>query len=177
MYGVINGVYYCNIARVEELNQRIADRNIPSNLLQPQFSIRPVSTKYSHLPIVDHRQKSNIEIERYPTYSTTKTFNPGTSQAPWNGFAANINTESTLRNQFFALQNCEQSNYIPSSKSDMYQINVNNGKPMQQPFPNLFQEQEFAPFDPNECGVGKELWGNCTRQQLYDSNCCNNNCI
>jgi len=177
MYGVVNGVYYCNIARGEELNKRIAERNVPSAPLQPQFSNRPVSTKYAHLPVVDRRPKPTVEIERQPTYSVAKTFNPGSTQAPWSGFASNVNVESTLRNQFFALQKCEQSNYVPSSTSDMYQVTVDAGAPVQQPFPDLFQEQRFAQFDPNECGVGKDLWGNCTRQQLFNSNCCDEKCV
>lgn len=174
IYGVVNGVYYCNIARNEELNKRISDRNIPSSTLEPQFSIRPVSTKYALLPIVDRRQKPTVEIERIPTFNIAKTFNPGDAHAPWSGFSSNINVESNLRNQFFALQKCEQSNYVPSSISDMYQVTVEAGKPIQQPFPDLFQEQRFADFDPNDCGLGKNLWGNCTRQQLFDSKCCNN---
>lgn len=176
MYGVINGVYYCNMARSEELNSRISSRNIPSGPLQPQLSLRSVSTKYAHLPVMDRRAKPTVEIERLPTYNVTKTFNPGNAQAPWSGFAANVNVESTLRNQFFALQKCEQSNFVPPSTSDLYQVTVDAGKPMHQPFPQLFQEQNFEQFNPNECGVGKNLWGNFTRQQRLDSNCCDTKC-
>ena len=41
MFGVINGLYTCNHERVDEINNRISDRNLPSNSLQPQYSIRP----------------------------------------------------------------------------------------------------------------------------------------
>ena len=44
MYGVVNGLYYCNLDRNLELDNRIYERNIPSAQLQPSFSIRPVST-------------------------------------------------------------------------------------------------------------------------------------
>lgn len=176
MYGVVNGVYYCNMARTEELNTRIASRNIPSGTLQPQFSVRSVSTKYAHLPIMDRRTKPTVDIEQLPSYNITKTFNPGNAQAPWSGFAANVNVESTLRNQFFALQKCEQPNFVPSSTSELYNVKIDSGMPIQQPFPQLFQEPKFEPFNPNDCGVGNNLWENSTRQQRYDSTCCDNGC-
>jgi len=176
MYGVVNGLYLCNNDRVEELNERISSRNIPSAPLQPQFSQRPVSTKYAFMPILDRRPKSVIPIERKPIYDIKKTFYPGDATAPWNGYMSNIDTESTLRNQFFALQNCEQIYYVPSSNSELYHVKVDGGKQVQQPFPSLFTEQTFSPFNPNDCNVGQNLWDNCTRQQLYDSDCCNGKC-
>ena len=118
MFGVINGLYTCNHERVDEINNRISDRNLPSNSLQPQYSIRPVPTKYGYMPILDQYKKTSVPLNTYTPYSLNNTFNPGTAQAPWNGFSNNINTESTLRNQFFALQNCEQSEFVPSSNSD-----------------------------------------------------------
>merc|ERR1712100_858658 len=101
MYGVINGIEICNLFRNEELNLRMAERNIPSNDLAPQFSMRPVSTKYSLLPVTDIRPTSSVPINHLPTFNIQNTFNPGTAQAPWSGFSAKINDESTLRNQFF----------------------------------------------------------------------------
>ena len=117
--GVINGLYTCNQERTQQLNDRIFSRNIPSSQLQMQFSSRPVSTKYATMPIVNPRAKSQIPINVAPTYETTEVFNPGTS-APWSGFPTKIDDESKLRNQFFALQKCEQSEYVPSSTSDLY---------------------------------------------------------
>ena len=165
MFGVVQGVYYCGMARTEDLNKRIAERNLPSAPLEPQFSMRPVSTKYSLLPIVDQRPRSEVPIITRPTYNVKTTFNPGTAQAPWSGFATQVNEESKLRNQFFALQRCEQPNYVPPSSSDMYQVAV-SGRQEHQPFPGLFQSQAFAPFNPNSCNTGYNLFDNCTRQQL-----------
>jgi len=165
VHGLIDGAYFCGIGRTQELNNRIAERNIPSGPLQPQFSTRPVSTKYALLPILDRRPKSNVPIKSYPTYNSEITFNPGSAFAPWSGFATNINEESKLRNQFFALQKCEQSQYVPSSKSDMYQVQV-TGRQVNQPFPDLFTEPTLGEFNPNSCNVGGNLFANCTRQQL-----------
>ena len=103
MYGVVNGVYQCQQERTSELDDRIYDRLWPSAPLQPQYSTRPVSTKYALMPIVDQRVKPKVALGNYPIYNTTHVFNPGTAQAPWSGFSTNINTESRLRNQFFAL--------------------------------------------------------------------------
>jgi len=60
MFGVINGLYTCNHERVDEINNRISDRNLPSNSLQPQYSIRPVPTKYGYMPILDQYKKTSV---------------------------------------------------------------------------------------------------------------------
>ena len=102
--------------RTEELNERISTRNNPSAPLQPQFDIRPLSTKYSMMPIFDRRPIPTVSINVLPSYDITTTFNPGNVQAaaPWAGFANNVNEESRLRNQFFAIQRgAVQSTYIP----------------------------------------------------------------
>ena len=56
MFGVVNKLYICNQQRSRELNDRISVRNIPSAPLQPQYSMRPVLTKYSIMPIWTNAQ-------------------------------------------------------------------------------------------------------------------------
>jgi hypothetical protein len=98
------------IPKVSEIhnqtNTRIYDRNIPTQPLQPYLDVRPVMTKYSFLPIVDPRKELNVNLKQLPTFNQRTTFNPGNTQSPWSGFASNINTESELRNQIYALQKC-----------------------------------------------------------------------
>ena len=106
----------------EELNARLADRNIPSAPLQPQFSIRPVSTKYAMMPLFDRRPKPTVPIVAEPTYSVEKVFNPGSAQAPWSGFASNINEESSLRNQFFALQSLQRRSSMLSTQTSAKRV-------------------------------------------------------
>ena len=65
MYGVVNGAYICNIARDNELNIRIAERNIPSKPLEPAFSLRPISTKYTLMPTVDEYKEHSVPIRNY----------------------------------------------------------------------------------------------------------------
>jgi hypothetical protein len=151
----------------EELNGRISDRNIPSNQLQAQYDIRPLSTKYAMMPIFDRRPIPTVSIQTMPTYNIETTFNPGNSQGPWSGFATNINDESRLRNQFFALQRgAAQSCYIPSKDSDMYETRVSANKQEKQPFPLLFEKSKFAPFNPCPKDNGINFFENCTRQQI-----------
>jgi len=172
-YGVVDGVYYCAMERTLELSQRMYSRNIPSAALQPAFSVRPVSSKYEMMPIFDRRAPATVPIRKEPVYNIGQTFNPGSAVAPWSGFAANVNTESSLRNQFFALQKCEQSSYAPSTESDMYKVSV-AGRPAQQPFPELFKKEAFAARNYENGLVGTDVFSNHTRQQLKDGDCIRN---
>ena len=90
MYGVVDGIYYCNQERTNELSRRMASRNIPSAPLQPQYAVRPVSTKYDMMSIVDRRPKSSVPLKSYPVYNIESTFNPGSAVAPWSGFATEV---------------------------------------------------------------------------------------
>jgi hypothetical protein len=167
MYGVVDGVYYNHLDRTEELSKRMYNRNIPSSALQPNFSIRPVATKYDIMPVFDRRQQPTVAIKQQPTYNVQNIFNPGTAQAPWSGYSTNVNDESTLRNQFFALQKSAQSVYIPPSTSDMYVDKVFSGSTiLNQPFPDLFIKPDLETFNPNSYGIAGNTFSNHTRQQI-----------
>ena len=163
---IIKDVHICNQERTQELNDRIYNRNLPSSELQMHFAPRSVSTKYATMPIVNPRKKSVVPIKIQPTYQTTQTFNPG-SAGPWAGFASKVDDESKLRSQFFALQKCEQSEYVPSSTSDLYEVAVTS-RPVTQTHPLLFQSNNMAPFNPNPCNLGNNFLYNHTRQQVKD---------
>jgi len=160
----------CASQITDSINDRIYDRNLPSHMLQPYISVRPVMTKYSIMPIVDPRTEPTVKLQQQATYDTHTTFNPGNTQSPWSGFASNINAESELRNQIYALQSCSQAVYVPSSNSDLYQVNFSpmNNNNNSQLFPGLFNEERFESFDPNPEHVGQGLFQNCTRQQIRD---------
>jgi len=151
-------------------NMRTFERIIPSQPLQPYLDARPSSTKYSLLPIVDPRKEINTPLKQQATYSPDKIYNPGNDFGPWSGYASNVNHESELRNQIFALQSCSQAAYVPSSKSSLYQVNWQNTNNQQQPFPGLFQKEQFAPINPNPNPdkIGFSLFNNATRQQVKD---------
>ena len=156
----------CSSQITNSINTRIYDRNIPSHTLQPYLSVRPVMTKYSIMPIVDPRAPIKTPVIQQPIYSTNQVFNPGNTRSPWSGFATNINTESELRNQVFALQACSQAVYVPSSDSDLYKFGFRPSRSTQQPFPGLFQTEHFNLFNPNPENVGQGLFQNCTRQEI-----------
>jgi len=149
-------------------DKRIFTRNLPSAPIQPYFNVRPASTKYTIMPIVEPRKSVNVPLQQYPSFNIQQTFNPGNDMAPWSGFASNVNVESELRNQVFALQYSDQSIYVPSSHSDLYKVNVHTSKPQSQTFPKLFQKEIYNNFNPNTEDVGKGTFYNHTRQQLKD---------
>jgi hypothetical protein len=154
-------------------NRRIYDRNVPSQMLQQYIDVRPVMTKYSYLPIVDPRKELDVRMNQYPTFNPHTVFNPGNTQSPWSGFASNINTESELRNQIYALQKCSQAVYVPTSNSDLYTYSF---KPNMSECSNynqhnlLFKEDNFDTFNPNPNPnvVGTYMFSNPTRAQVKD---------
>lgn len=152
--------------RYDELNNRISERNIPSSYLEPQFSLRPVSTKYATLPMVDRRIKAATPIRQVEQYNVGRTFNPGTAQAPWSGYSNNVDIETILRNQSFALQKNGQSTYMPASNSDLYELPIITSRNEVQPFPNLFEEPNLAPFNSNPNNIAQDVFNNSTRQQI-----------
>ena len=157
-----------NMQIIDTSNERIFNRNLSSQPLQPYLSVRPVMTKYSILPIVDPRAPISVPLEQQPTYNSRHVFNPGNTVSPWSGFATNINLESELRNQVYALQKCSQSVYVPSSSSDLYhfQFKPKEHSHVQQPFPNLFKKELYSDFNPNNEEIAKGAFYNHTRQQL-----------
>lgn len=168
----INGLpeylYYGQNERVNELNDRIQSRQFADSPLQPNFDPRPVPTKYAHFPIINRRKPMNEPAIPYLDYNIIN-FNPGTERAPPSGFFNNVDTETILRNQTFAMQNgADQSVYVPSSNSDMYKVEIVS-RPSQQPHPDLFIKQQFTGEQhPNLAGanIGQDRLFNHTRTQL-----------
>jgi hypothetical protein len=163
-----NSVLLQNFEKQNSINRNMAMRNIPSNDIAKNFDPRPVSTKYSTLPMIDHKKESNTPIKTASGYNTNQTFFPGTDKPHYYGFATNIDNESTLRNQFFAIQAADQSKYIPPSSSDLYQSYIN----FQTTNENLdeyllFRQERYDDFNPNpSITIGSGIFNNATRVQL-----------
>lgn len=168
-YGVQQGVLYGQNERVDELNQRIHSRNYSDIPLAPNFDPRPIPTKYSIFPIVNRRKDASTPIYPHVDHSVEINFNPGTNNAPPSGYFNNIDTETILRNQTVALQHgADQGVYIPSINSDLYNTTVIS-KPVTQPFPGLFNKEQYMTFLPKnleEKKIGFETFNNETRTQL-----------
>lgn len=158
-----------------QTNERIYSRNIPSAPLQPYLDVRPLNSKYTHLPIVEPRvMQHQVPLNQYATYSPKSVFNPGNRDAPYSGYAAAINTESELKGQLYALQKCSQSVYVPKSSSDLYTNSFVTHSTWIAPSADqhdlLFKQEKWDEFNPNPYAgvVGVQLWGNATRAQIYD---------
>lgn len=172
MYGVTEGVYYGQQERVDEINDRMKERVYPDSPLQPNFSPRPIPTKYSVFPIVNRRTPSKATYIPYPDYNSEINFNPGNSSAPVSGYINNIDVETILRNQTTCLQHgAEQGVYIPTTNSDLYNVSVVS-KPSNQPCPLLFETYEFNQSpNPNVLNstIGRDQFFNHTRTQLRNA--------
>jgi hypothetical protein len=156
----------------EQTNTRIYERNLPSQILQPYLNVRPVMTKYSYFPVVDPRSQPSVSFQQLPTFNVHTVFNPGNAVSPWSGYASNINIESELKNQIYALQSCSQSTYVPNSNSDLYQ-NIVNGNGNGQSIGMhelLFKTENFCNFNPNPSSniVGAGFFLNSTRSQIKE---------
>ena len=152
-----------NLADVEEINSRIFRRNIPSNNNLKQYpitalSFRATPTKYQTMEASMAQNSKNSIIDSSLHFSKpVQTFD--------------VNDESYLRNQFFALQSCPQAYCIPDSTSELYNYNVeNNIKPdnVSAQYPHLLREESFGYFNPNPhtSTVGFSVFNNHTRNQI-----------
>lgn len=151
-----------NLKYDNELNERMGKRYFPTSALKPVFDIRPVSTKYGHFPLFEERKQPKVPLNTYMSYDPSKTFTPSDRAGPVEYFFNNIDTESTLRNQTMALQNCDRSVYVPDSTSDLYQ-------------PQSFLTQTETPketsvqnivFNPDRCNLAPQPFFNHTRNNL-----------
>lgn len=155
--------------RVDELNKRILDRFSPDSPLQPNMDVRPVPTKYSHFPVIDRIPFSKVSLKSPLDYSVESNFAPITSKGPVDGYFSNVNTESSLRNQYFAIQRgAGQGVYIPSSNSDLYNVSIasNSTRIESQPFPRLFEHDRILNDRSVNSKIGAERFFNNTRVQL-----------
>jgi hypothetical protein len=170
--GLPKYLYHGQHDRTDELNSRILERNVSDQPLEPNFSPRPVITRYSHYPMIDSRKPSTVPITPKYDYSLENNFTPPVmKKGPPSGFINNIQKESHLRNQIHALSKGDDINaYIPSSDSDLYKVRITSFK-TEQPYPGLFNKPTFSQEQhPNVIGsssiIGKDLFNNSTRVQL-----------
>jgi len=168
MYGVADGITYQQMERTEDLNKRIIDRQFSDYPLEPNYEPRPVPTKYSIFPIVDRRKPVKETRLDYPVHDPYVNFNPGSGSAPIKGYFKNVDTETVLRSQTFSRQNTGHNVYVPSSKSDLYNVTVISS-PSEQPYPLLFAKPALEKtLHPNveDSNIGKNIFFNPTRVQL-----------
>jgi hypothetical protein len=136
--------------RLDELNLRISSRIYPDVVIPSSIDPRAIETRQTVLgKSTDPRNLLKpIDIVQYPVAnsSVSDNFIPGDKGEP-NWFLSNIDTETILRNQCFALQKggvAPQATYMPSSNSELYRTTLPfNTRPVEQPFPLLFEKTQF----------------------------------
>ena len=155
-----------NIHRDIELNERIILRNSANKNVQMYFDPRAVQTRFQLFPCEDIRPEIVEPIQITDHYDTTKNFLPGDG-APFEGYAKKVEDESILRNIMFPLQKGHQSQYIPSTTSDMYNVKVAGSL---NKLPNkhnlLFREPVLPKIDRNPHNIANDSFFNHTRQQV-----------
>lgn len=159
----------CNRGRVEELNERIASRNIPSSTLeQNTFRFIPQVTKFSLMPITAEKPITRVPLAKYPTFDPHQTFNPS-HNAPFTSYAPKVDIENKLQHREFALQGSDQIEYVPSSNSSLYVNYVPNVNPNnKQTHELLFKQNQYQTSDCNTVTKENTLFLNSTRQSILD---------
>lgn len=171
--GMIEGVHRSPLIRESEtlndINNRIQSRYFSDFPLEPNFSSRPVSTKYSVMPSASRNSnpEPTIPIKQYVQHIPAFNFNPATRNGPWRTYATNVDTESVLRNQTMALQRSSQAVYVPSTESDLYNVRIMS-RPVDQTYSHLFDKPTFeSNTHPNlDKKIGADRFNNDTRLQL-----------
>jgi hypothetical protein len=161
------GIYYGQYENLDAINRGILDRINTDTPLRPNLDFRSVPTRATLYPTIDNRPKYK---GKYLDYSVERTFAPVHAKGPVQGF--NVDDETRLKNQYFALQHgAEQSIYVPSSTSDLYKVNVpTTSHAYSQPFPELFTRHQYmtAPA-PMADRIGTDMFNNCTQTQLRNT--------
>jgi len=160
--------------RTNQINKEIYSRNIPTMELQPNYGFSSTSTRFQIMPVIINKPVN--QNKQYTAYSSSSNFYGGNSKGPWSGFSNNIDNESELRNQNYALQKDSLGAYIPSSHSNLYEYNwkINNdsytNEESQFYNSDLFVPPKHASFNPNlySDDVGYALFNNSTRIQNKD---------
>ena len=157
--------------RVEELNHRLTNRNLPSDMLEPVFDPRPANTKGGLMPVLTPHKEPTESFYSYKTYHPETTFAPATRSPPFKGFCERVNDESELRGQVFALQRSEKPVFVPSSQSDMFVVDVPfkpiMNEDIKHMYKELFKEENFNTFNPDPTPQsGKQFFNNDTKQNV-----------
>ena len=124
MEGVVNGVFYCNKQRTQELSDRMFSRNLTAAPIKMQYEYQICSyTICSNAhpwtvinPLQYRVNKNQFIIQKLCLHLV--------HSLPFNGFQANVDVETRLHNTIFPLQACPQAKYFPGTSSDMYNSQV-----------------------------------------------------
>ena len=166
-----NAVLICNNDNVNEINERIFERNLAYGKADTPISFRSQDTRYRLFPIIDNDQCNNDDSLNL-AFDTTTMFLPGNSRGPWSAYASKINNESLLKNQTRKLQKDDAMEFITRDDSQLYKYDlVNKRNHDLDKFPALFENPTFSNNDENYNNLklnnsSNSIFNNHTRQQL-----------
>lgn len=191
--GIPDGIYSGQHENLDTINDAMYQRNIADIPLKPNMNYRSVPTRNTLYPVLDQRTAFRRQCSRqaslapdtvtqdhqakpgrlglhYLDHSADSNFAAIQTNGPPSGFQ--VNQESQLRNQYFALQHgAGQGIYVPSSGSDLYRVQVpSHSHPDPQPFHNLFSVPRMTTAPPPmENRIGQEIFNNNTKTQLRNT--------
>jgi hypothetical protein len=137
------------------INYKILERTMQFENIEALISPRPQSTLCT-MPlqnIIPHESCKAIILNYENNYNFNSTTNSNANTCNINGkwcrYVNNIDTESILKNQVYALQHAPHTKYVPDSCSDLYKSNTiktYNQKAKQSTHSNL--SNQINPINP-----------------------------
>ena len=149
--------------RVDNINSKILNRNIPFIHMDVLYPMIPHSTKFEKFPTAPKDIFVETPITNKANYMYSAGEHPGANRGPVQGFMQNVDFESGLRNQYFSLQKCDQSLYVPTSNSDLYKPTIVQEEMYSETHPLLFKTEHFK--NTNKAKESKQIFNNGTRFQ------------
>lgn len=166
IFGAVHGVH---IKQHHDIlhNDLIYNRNIPDEILRPNLSFHATTTRQTLFPTAPIKREASVPIYSTPGHCVHTKFSPATRMGPTATYLANIDIETKLQGRVYALQRGDESVYVPNSSSDLYNTHVEAGAPLEQPYPLLFEKQEYKTRGSSiATKIGNDQLYNNTRVQL-----------
>ena len=124
---VIQGVHIKKRTHNDVMNMNAFEHQIHRQNIEYKFDPRPVVTRYVKNP-------STIQGPLFEVQNASQekhlSFLPNSKTGTFHGYARNVDSETVLRNQTFALQKCDQAQYIPDSGGVKIPSGASLGEPV-----------------------------------------------
>ena len=154
------------------MNYKILQRTMQFENIEALISHRPQSTLCT-MPletIIPHESCRAIILNYEHTDITNSDTNTCNTNGKWCKYVNNIDTESMLKNQVYALQHAPHTKYVPDSSSDLYKSNTiktynKNSKQCKRANPT----NPTNPTNPNIESYIPTLFNQDTRQMLKNN--------
>tara|TARA_Y100000768_G_scaffold388019_1_gene381514 strand:- start:500 stop:964 length:465 start_codon:yes stop_codon:yes gene_type:complete len=147
-----NESYYIN---QDNINNKIFNRNIPSNNIEPVFDPRPLSMKYNL-----KEKEPKVSEKQYSDFNTNSNFYPGTKKPTFSQFSNNVDLETELlhyNNKFNVNDNSDLYSNNKTYKNGYSEITSDY----------LLKKQESNYINENNLlTLGNDIFNNNTRIQL-----------